>query len=703
MILKKDSRREILLNCCICAIAGIILLGMACFRILGPVDNRIYDAFLGFSAGGRVEAEGTGIVLLTIDEESLTEVGKRWPWDRRLFAETINYLVGAGAKAIGVDLLFIENSADAEADRLLAEAMKKAGNVVIASKLEYLNRSFAGDNMSLNGSRLVLPLPLFRSAAATGIVNLEYGSGSVVRQFKPFFLHQDERYPSFAVEIYNKAFGKLPDLAGPELAFISYSGAPGVFPSAPVYQALNGSAKKEMFKNKIVLIGATFSDSHDFFESPLSASAHPSPGIEIQANILGTLIKKGKIELMPLLPQLLIILTLVVIGGYLATFRSASFFWATYVISATLIISLCIWLIYKHEIFMDISYPLAAIPLTFFMVSLRMRKPLVLETKIGPYILHEELGRGGMAVVYRATHPRTGEEVALKQLMPQFTADEQSLHRFLTETELLRQLDHPNIIRIIDAGDINRCPYYAMELIKGTSLSDVLQEKGRLSNIEVRHIGSAVARALAVAHAAGVIHRDIKPSNVMLTSTGIPKLTDFGIARRLDSPHLTRTGVIIGTPAYMSPELCNGRNSDAKSDIYSFGATLYAMLCGRPPFSGDNIHATMNMIVNQQPLDVRAICNTAEDELAGLIMRCLEKSPEHRPENMLEVAKLLDPYYTDIALRSTVATHAPIITAIDAAEDTTIVLPGGVPPDKTVVIPGHASPDKTVVLPKKTS
>ena len=688
MILKKDSRKEIALNCFICAIAGIILLGMTCFRILGPVDNRIYDTFLGFSAGGRIAAEGAGIVLLTIDEESLAEVGKRWPWDRRLFAGAIDYLAGAGARAVGIDLLFIESSADPESDRLLAGAMKKAGNVVIASKLEYLNRSFAGDNISLSGNRLVLPLPLFRTAAATGIVNLEYSSGSIVRQFKPFYLHQGERFPSFAVEIYNKAFGKPPDLANPAIAFISYSGEPGTFPSVPVYQVLNGTAGRDLFKNKIVLIGATFSDSHDFFATPLSSSVHPSPGIEVQANILATMFKKSQIELMPLLPQLIIIMALIVIGGYLAMFRSAYFFWAAYAISTTMVISLCVWLICRHEIFMDISYPLTAIPLTFFMVSLRMRKTLVLETKIGPYILHEELGRGGMAVVYRATHPQTREEVALKQLLPQFTADEQSLHRFLMETELLRQLDHPNIIRIIDAGDINRCPYYAMELIKGQSLSDVMREKGRLSNTEVRLIGGAVARALARAHAAGVIHRDIKPSNVMLTSTGIPKLTDFGIARRLDSPHLTRTGVIIGTPAYMSPELCHGQNSGAASDIYSFGATLYAMLCGRPPFCGDNIHATMNMIVNLPPTDVRTLCNTAEDELGGLIMRCLQKDPEKRPASMLEVAKILDPYYTDIALKTTMTAQSPAAAAIDDAGAATLIIPVTGSPDKTVIIAG---------------
>lgn len=670
MIIKKDSSREVFLNCAICAIAGIILVGMCFFRVLGAVDDRIYDAFLGLSAGGSVEAENTGIVIVTIDEESLAEVGKRWPWDRRLFATVIDYVSGAGAKSIALDLLFIESSADLESDSVLSEAMEKNGKVVIASKLEYLNRSFAADKMSFSGNRLVLPQPIFRPVSAAGVVNLEYGSGSIIRQFKPFYRHQDGRFPSFAVEIYNSAFGKLPDFTDSEMEFIYYFGAPGVFPSVPIYQVLNGIAKKEMFKNKIVLIGATFSDSHDFFATPMSASARPSPGIEVQANILGTLIKKSSIERMPQLLQIIIILALVCVAGYLAMFRSAYFLWAAFAISSTMIISLSICLMYKYEIVMDVSYPLAAIPLTFFMVSLRMRKTLVLQTKIGPYILHEELGRGGMAVVYRATHPRTGEEVALKQLLPQFTADEQSLIRFLMETDLLRQLDHPNIIRIIDAGDIDKCPYYAMELITGPSLDNVMKEKGRLSSTEVRQIGGAVARALVKAHEAGVIHRDIKPSNVMLTNTGIPKLTDFGIAKKLDSPHLTMTGVIIGTPAYLAPEMCEGGSADSSSDIYSLGATLYAMLCGRPPFTGDSIHSVMNQVVNNPAPDIRKFCATVEDELAAIVMRCLEKDPAKRPASMLEVARILDPYYTDIALK---ATMNPKFAASTFDDDKTVM------------------------------
>lgn len=663
MIPKKDSKKEIIVNVIICAVAGTILLLLASFRAFAPLDNRIYDAFLELSAAGRIEAENLGIVLLKIDEESLTETGKRWPWDRRLFAKAVNYLSEAGAKAIGIDLLFIEESADPQADKILAEAMKKAGNVVIASKLERMERSFSGGDVGLSGIRLILPLLMFRQAAATGLVNVEYSSGSVVREFKPYYHHQGECYPTFTVELYAKAFGKMPDIPNTASSLIAYSGKPGDFPSVPIYQALNGSVGKETFAGKIVLIGAAFSDAHDFFSTPLSSSSQLSSGVEIQANIFGTLIKNSRIEFMSLTSQLVIIIALTALAGYLAMFRSAYFFLAACVLSFTFISSLCLWLLYKHGIFMDVSYPLLAIPLTFFLVSLRIRKPLVLETKIGPYILHEELGRGGMAVVYRATHPRTGEEVALKQLLPQFSADEETIHRFLMETELLQQLDHPNIVRIIDAGDVDQCPYYAMELIKGPSLKDVLKEKGRLNNTEVRHIGAAVAMALARAHQAGVIHRDIKPSNIMLTTTGIPKLTDFGIAKRLNSSHLTRTGFVIGTPDFMPPEHCRGETSSAAADVYSFGATLYAMIVGRPPFCGDNIHAVMNMIITDAPKDIRALSMTVEDDVARLVMKCLAKNPDERPSDMIELAKILDPYYADAAMKTTVAINTPSATS----------------------------------------
>lgn len=674
MGLKKELRKDIVVDSLICCLAGIILLLLTILRLFSPFDDLMYDTFMDLRAGGDVAASDSNIIIVAIDENSMTEIGQRWPWQRSIYAEVINSLSQSGAKAIGLDLLFIEPSTDKRQDEVLIRAMRQAGNVVIAGKLERLKQKFSDDQIATSGRRLVRPLQAFRQYAKMGIVNLKYSSGSIVRLFSPSYIYQEKRYPSFALALYKQAYGDEPSLGG-KRHYIDYLGGPGTFPTVPIYSLLDGSVDRKMFMDKIVLVGATFSDAHDFFHTPLAASDHPSAGVEVQANILSTLINNKYIDLMPLTPRLITLVILVVIAGYLAMFRSAYWFWGAFIIIAFLSLLSCAWFFIEYDIFMEISYIIVALPLTFFMVTLRMRKPLVLNTKVGPYILHEELGRGGMAVVYRATHPRTKEEVALKQMLAEYVTSESSLKRFLLETELLRELDHPNIIRIVDAGDINGTPYYAMELIKGVSLDEVLYEKGRLSTTEVRMIGGAVARALVKAHDAGVIHRDLKPSNIMLTNTGIPKLTDFGIAKKIDAPNLTITGAIIGTPDFIPPELCKGELPSPLSDIYSFGATLYTLISGRPPFSGENFHTVINNVLNEMPIDINDLRRDIDDDLAQLIMQCLDKNPKNRPGNMLEIARRLDPFYTDIAMKTKIANPTVVIEPVEAGK-TAIITKG---------------------------
>ena len=280
-------------------------------------------------------------------------------------------------------------------------------------------------------------------------------------------------------------------------------------------------------------------------------------------------------------------------------------------------------------------------------------------------------------------------------MLAEYVTSEESLKRFLLETELLRELDHPNIIRIVDAGEISGTPYYAMELIKGVSLDDVLREKGRLSATEVRMIGGAVARALVKAHEAGVIHRDLKPSNIMLTHTGIPKLTDFGIARRVEAHDITVTGAIIGTPEFIPPELCKGESPTPASDIYSLGATLYNLISGRPPFRGENFHTVMNNVLHEAPIEISDLRRDIDDDLAQLIMQCIDKMPINRPESMLDIAQRLDPFYTDIAMKTTIA--APTVIMNQSAGGKTSVISE----DKTVITTGNmlnnTVADKTVI------
>jgi serine/threonine protein kinase/CHASE2 domain-containing sensor protein len=701
MSLKKDSYKEIIIDSIICGISAFIMLILVVFRLFAPIDNMVYDTFLEFRAGGHVAADNTGIVIVAIDEGSLTEMNQRWPWERSLYAKAIDFLSKAEAKAIALDLLFIEPSKDISQDHTLAESMRKATNVVIASKLERLNKNFSGDEISFSGQRLVLPLEMFRRYAASGIVNLELSSGSVVRKLRPYYMHNEEKIPNFAMQIYSTAFNKKPNLPAGESLFIDFLGGPQTFPTIPIYQIIKGEVKPELFKDKIVMIGASFSDAHDFFATPLAIADKPSTGVEVQANILASMINEQYVTMMSLWPQITIILTLAALGGYLAMFRSAYYFWAAFITVTTLVICFSIWMVNTQNLFFDISYPLLALPMSFFMVMMHMRKPMVLETKVGPYVLHEELGRGGMAVVYRATHPKTKETVALKQMLAQYTSDKDSIGRFLRETEILKQLDHPNIIKIIDAGEVNGCPYYAMELITGTALDRELKDNYRFDLPEVRKICGAIARALALAHQLGIIHRDIKPSNIMVTNMGVPKLTDFGIAKSSTSLDITLNGVIVGTPGFLAPELCKGEQPTALSDIYSFGATLYRLISGRLPFAGRDFKTTISMVLTTNAKDIRSIRGDIDDDMAHLIMSCLEKDPAKRPQNMMEVAKTLDPFYTDIALKSTIQTQ--LKTQIEQATPegkTTLINPEEV--DKTTVINTNGinseEVDKTTVI-----
>lgn len=672
-MIEADSKRAMVYGIIAIIVSVFLMILLTGFRLLAPLDNRIYDLFMEYHAKGHNTALESEIVIVTIDEESLASIDKRWPWNRSYFARIINYLHKAEAKVIGVDLLFIESSDTPAEDMALTNALKKDKNIVIASKIEHIERNFIDDAVSIAGRRLVLPHPHFRDVTTYGLADLEYDTGSVIRTFKPYYLYNEKEYPAFATAIYMKIYGHRPILPKHSELYIDYLGGAGTFPSIPAYHIIKGLVSLKEFSQKIVLIGPTFSDAHDVFATPLTTLRKRCPGVEIQANILTTMFNNDFLVQVPRLPQVILVALLVILSGYLVMFHSAKPLFVTCSGVFVLVTVFSIWLLNYHSMIMDISYPILAMPLTFLVVSIPIRKPLVLETKVGPYRLLEEIGKGGMAVVYHAIHPQTHEEVALKQMLPQYASDDESLQRFLREIELIKAINHPNIIRIIDAGEIEGQPYYAMEFLKGSPLDAILKEQGRIETNEVRRIGGAIARALANAHDVGVIHRDIKPSNIILTSTGQPKLTDFGIAHKLDASNLTQTGNFPGTPSFIAPELCIGQTPSPASDIYSLGATLYNLLTGRLPFYHENIQAVFSMVLTQPPKEIRDVYpNNSDPELADIIMKCLYKDPKERHSSMIELARSLDPYYTEIELKSSVKPTTP---DIPAGFDTAVIDP----------------------------
>ncbi len=251
------------------------------------------------------------------------------------------------------------------------------------------------------------------------------------------------------------------------------------------------------------------------------------------------------------------------------------------------------------------------------------------------YELDCEIGRGGMGIVYRAKDRRLKRQVAIKLLPPELAFRSEIKSRFLREAETAAQLSHPNIVPIYTVDEQESLVFFVMAYISGDNLAKRLHERGVLTTEETRKILREVADALAYAHDRGVVHRDIKPDNILLdAATGRPMVTDFGIARAMDSggdSRLTATGMAIGTPAYMSPEQAAGeREIDGRSDLYSLGILGYQMLTGEPPFSAGSTPAMLVKHISERPIPVQQRRSDVPTDLARSVMMLLEKDPANR-------------------------------------------------------------------------
>ena len=255
-------------------------------------------------------------------------------------------------------------------------------------------------------------------------------------------------------------------------------------------------------------------------------------------------------------------------------------------------------------------------------------------TLAGRYKLGEVIGRGGMGTVYRATDLVLGRPVAVKVLLGQLAdSDPLNVERFAREARAAAGLSHRGVVAVYDAGVDAMTRYIVMELVDGQSLEAILREQGRLDPDRAAEIVAQVADALAAAHAAGLVHRDIKPANVMVADDGSVKVLDFGIARAMDSPTLTQASAVLGTAAYMSPEQALGQRVDERSDIYSLGCVLYALLAGHPPFRGDSAAAILGQHANLEPPALADV----PPKLHAVVLSMLSKAPGDRPQSAAAV------------------------------------------------------------------
>jgi serine/threonine-protein kinase len=276
------------------------------------------------------------------------------------------------------------------------------------------------------------------------------------------------------------------------------------------------------------------------------------------------------------------------------------------------------------------------------------------QLQIGQYEILEEIGRGGMGVVYKARHRGLQRDVALKTILAGQFASPEDRSRFCAEAVAAAKLSHPGIVPIFEVGDAEGQPFFSMPLITGHSLAQQIRS-GPISPQSAARLLVKIASAVAYAHANGVIHRDLKPGNILLSAgegSGVfsagqgldscdPKITDFGLAKRLgDGDNLTTTGQILGTPSYMPPEQASGRRHEVgpAADIYALGAILYAMLTGRAPFVSENPVEVILQVIEREPSLPRSLSPGVPRELEWICLKCLEKKPQNRYASAADLA-----------------------------------------------------------------
>ncbi|MFN6138449.1 MAG: serine/threonine-protein kinase [Planctomycetota bacterium] len=272
-----------------------------------------------------------------------------------------------------------------------------------------------------------------------------------------------------------------------------------------------------------------------------------------------------------------------------------------------------------------------------------------LPCNFGDYRLIEEVGRGGMGVVYRAEQISLGRQVAVKMILKDQLASESERQRFFAEARATARLQHTGIVPVYDVGEIDGRPYFAMQYIQGRTLQELINTHSIDERQSVRVV-AMIAQAVDFAHQNGILHRDIKPSNILVDSNGIARLTDFGLAKHTDAGEsLTRTGVVLGTPSYMSPEQASGRmgNISPASDVYSLGSVLYHALTGRPPFVGKTTMDMLLQVMEQDPPNPRLLNPKIDRDLEMVLVRCLQKPPDLRYPSAAKLASDLNAYLKD--------------------------------------------------------
>lgn len=257
----------------------------------------------------------------------------------------------------------------------------------------------------------------------------------------------------------------------------------------------------------------------------------------------------------------------------------------------------------------------------------------------GRYEILDKLGEGAMGIVYRAKDSALGRVVALKVLSSEFGVEDELHKRFEREAEAIGRLNHPNIVQVYDLGEADGRLYMAMELLEGEDLRHLIERRVEIALADRVRILHEICDGLGYAHSRGVVHRDIKPANILVTSSGRVKILDFGLARVATRQTITRRGVILGTPDYMSPEQAMGTPVDPRSDIFSAGGVFYEFLTLQKPFKGKTLHSVLYQIISEEPDPVLTLNPDVPARLAAVVHKMLHKDPAKRYATMEDVSR----------------------------------------------------------------
>ncbi len=751
------------------------------------------------------------VVLVSIDDSSLAAVG-RWPWPRWRLATLVDKLSSAGAKVVGLDIVFSDDEynpglteikrlqdryaglvssravmdkrkvfdlefssamAHLESDSKLEASLRKAGNVVLSmffsqggkfgikpetlpvavSSFAVAHEAVAGvlELPSPDGLKAVFPIVRFASVCAgIGHINTTQDCDGVLRREIPVFRYADSYFPSYALELVMAYSGLSPQEAvfqpGREVRvgkiaipldddsrmIISFNGPEGTFRSFTYQDVMNDKVSPDAFAGKIVIVGLTASAAATLFTTPL---ANNFPPIELTANVIENILHRRfltrplwavKFELgillavglfiMFVLPRLKVLsglaVSVILLGGLVAVGIYpfvGNGYWIKVAYPAILLILADLVVIFKcflitekgQDVAVMIPGPAASVDGALSGGSGEAKREGAavvtggdVKSTLGRYEIEKELGRGAMGVVYLGRDPKINRQVAIKTIIFDEGSDAAATNgikeRFFREAESAGTLNHPNIVRIFDAGEEAEVAFIAMELLDGNDFTRYTQKGGLLPVPQALEYVAIVADALDYAHAQGIVHRDIKPANIMLLKDGTIRVADFGIARIIASTK-TATGMVLGTLSYMSPEQMAGKKVDGRSDIFSLTVALYELLTGERPFrGGEGLGPLLFQIANDHHPDPR----TVRPDLPHCVVPILDKGLAKDPDQRYARAALLA-----ADLRACVAA---IQSGIFTAESTQPPLPPAAPSPAVVAVPAAApASDVAIRLPPR--